>query len=467
MRIRDKSITAVCLFPEGIEWTSLKIKQGKTERQERKSLPFSETQQEGVTMATVVLPENLAGKVEGDITVSIRTSELIMRTIEVPSSDPDEVASMVSFQIDKIAPYPMDQMAISHEILRETENGALVLMAAAKRTCIDAIGETFKKRDIHIHSIDASVLGWLQLLKKGGHILETGTQILVIRDGIDFALAVLLDGIPLSIHSLDSTVNSENLCEALAEEIKYTMVALDAEHDLPSPQSIDFWSVTELPPATTACLQQRVGLKPNIYSLAELPPLSEGIAERSRDKANRIELIPTEWIEHEKNKQLKKQVITASSIIVGVWICALAILLTLFKMRDNDYSELKSKEEGYYKKATVARQDKLKLEKLKAKMDQKNSALEGLREIVVLWPGEGEISDLTRFNYEKKKGEVQVRGSTDSVGSVDTFFNNLTKSELFVNIANQNSSTRNVRTGRETTVMTEFSVTLLMDQEGK
>jgi hypothetical protein len=100
-------------------------------------------------------------------------------------------------------------------------------------------------------------------------------------------------------------------------------------------------------------------------------------------------------------------------------------------------------------------------------MDKKNSALEGLREIVVLWPGEGEISDLTRFNYEKKKGEVQVRGSTDSVGSVDTFFNNLTKSELFVNIANQNSSTRNVRTGRETTVVTEFSVTLLMDQEGK
>ncbi|MBN2702743.1 MAG: hypothetical protein JXR23_00890 [Pontiellaceae bacterium] len=467
MRIRDKIITAVCLFPEGIEWTSLKIRQGKTERKERQSLPFSEPQQEGATMATVVLPENLAGNMEGDITVSIRTSELIMRTIEVPSSDRDEIASMVGFQIDKIAPYPMDQMAISHEILQETENGARILMAAAKRTCIDAIGETFKKRDIHIHSIDARVLGWLQLLKKGGHIVETGSQILVVRDGIDFALAVLLDGIPLSIHSLDNAVNNENLCEALAEEIKYTLVALDAEHDLPSPESIDFWSMDELPASTTACLKERVGLKPNVHSLTELPPLSEGIAERSRDKANRIELIPSEWIEHEKNKQLKKQIITASSVIVGVWLCALAILLTLFKIRDNEYSALKAKEQKYFKGASLARQDKLKLEKLKMKMDKKNSALEGLREIVMLWPGEGEISDLTRFNYEKKKGEVQVRGSTNS-GSVDTFFNNLTRSELFVNIANQNSSTRNVR-GRDgtTTVVTEFSVTLLMDQEGK
>ncbi|MBN2686335.1 MAG: hypothetical protein JXR40_13725 [Pontiellaceae bacterium] len=404
---------------------------------------------------------------EGDITASIRTSELIMRTIEVPSSDPDEIASMVNFQIDKIAPYPMDQMAISHEILRKTENGALVLMAAAKRTCIDAIGETFKKQDIHIHSIDARILGWLQLMKKGGHIIENGCQILVVKDGIDFALAVLLDAIPLSIHSLDTAVNNDNLCEALAEEIKYTLVALDAEHDLPAPASIDFWSVTELPSSTTACLKEKVGLRPNLYSLTELPPLSEGIAERSRDIVNRIELIPTEWIEHEKNKRLKKQIITASSVIAGIWICALAVTITLFKIRDGEFTALKAEEREYAQKASIARQNKQKLEKLKAKMDKKNSALEGMREIVDLWPGEGEINDFTRFNYEKKKGEVQVRGSTENGALIDTFFNNLTRSELFINIANQNSSTRNVRSGRETRVVTEFSVTLLMDQEEK
>ena len=163
MRIRDKIITAACLAPDGIEWTTLKIKQDGNETVAQGSLPFSaiETGEGMADVDAARLDGGLTDKLTGDLTVSIRTSELIMRTMELPATDPAEISSMVGFQIDKVSPFPLDQLAVSYEILRQTESGTLVLMVAARHDCIDAIGDTFSQKGIHIHSIDARVLGWL------------------------------------------------------------------------------------------------------------------------------------------------------------------------------------------------------------------------------------------------------------------------------------------------------------------
>ena len=148
---------------------------------------------------------------------------------------------MVGFQIDKVSPFPIDQLAVSHEILKPTENGALVLIVAAKRDQIDEIGDIFQQKNLYIHSMDARVLGWLHLLENEGHLDGTGCEILIIDDEIDFALVFLSNGLPVSIRSLHATLNGDGIVDELTHEIGYTLTTLDAEHNLPAPSAIAIW----------------------------------------------------------------------------------------------------------------------------------------------------------------------------------------------------------------------------------
>lgn len=458
MRIRDKIITAACLTPDGIEWTSLKVRQEGPEPHEQGQLPFvvSDEQEGGAAMATTDLPDEIREKLDGDITVSIRTAELLMRTMEFPTADPQEIASMVGFQIDKVSPFPLDQLAVAHEILRETEKGALVLMVASKREYIDSIGDMFKTRGIHIHSIDARILGWMELLRKGEHITGSGSELLIVDDGIDFTLTVLVDGVPIVFRSLQTSLQDENLADELANEIGYTLTTLDTEHELDLPASIEFWSMDDIPARAVAMLQEKTGIKIRKNNLASLPPLSEGILHRAGKKDSRIELIPREWIDHEKNKQLKKQFIVLSSAITGVWICVMIVFVAIYQTRAIALTRIQKKAKAIAPAAAQAFENRQKLKALENYSDRSNSALECLREVTRLLPA-ADI-EFVSFNYSKDKG-VTLRGTAESDNVVYDFFAALTKSHFFSKLNNQRIDTKVVARGVRRAV---FSVNLVM-----
>ena len=145
-KIREKTVTAVCRTPDGIEWTTLTISQDNTESVHQEHLPMEFP--EDITpeeLANLDLPD-LSEHIKGDVTVALRSSELLMRTMKFPTADPGEIADMVGFQVDKFSPFPIDQLAMAHETLAISEDSAQVLMAAAKRERIDAIGDSFETK---------------------------------------------------------------------------------------------------------------------------------------------------------------------------------------------------------------------------------------------------------------------------------------------------------------------------------
>ncbi len=460
MRIRDKIITAACLTKEGLEWTSLKVNQDGAEPfdQARESFAVPEEVQGQAFESNVQLLDGIGSKLQGDITAAIRTAELLMRTMEFPTSDPAEIASMVGFQIDKFSPFPLDQLAVAHEILKETENGALVLMVAAKRDCIDAIGDTFGQKGIHIHSIDARILGWLHLLENGKHLSRSGCELIIFDDGIDFALAVLHDGQPLAFRSLQGHLADKSMADDLAEEINYTLTTLDADYDLPAPKSIDFWCIEEPSAPIMGELRLKSGLAVHMCDLGTLPPLSEGIIERARNKDNRIELIPHEWIEHKKNEQLKKKFIVLTSSIVATWLLVMVALFSVFQARAIVLSRVQKKADAIAPKANQALENRRKLRKLSNYADRSDSALECLREVTRLLPPTD--IDFASFNYSKEKG-VTLRGTADSEDAVYDFFEALSKSKLFTELKNQSVNQRVTRGERRAV----YSITLLLPIE--
>jgi hypothetical protein len=453
MRIRDKIITAACLIPGGIEWTTLKVRQDETERVEQDAL--FDPDSEGSTSSAYELDDTLSERLQGDLTVSIRTSELLMRSMEFPTTDREEIRGMVNFQIDKISPFPLDQLAISHEILHQTEQNSQILMVAIKRDRIDALGDLFLGKGLHIHSIDARILGWLSLLKKGGHLADDGCQILIVDDGIDFALAVLLNGIPIVFRSLPPLEDDRNPVDELAREIGYTLTVLDTEHELPPPDMITIWSHLERSPKLESELSAQPGLTVQQMPLTTLPPLSEGIIDRTLQQKSRIELIPREWVEHKKKQRLKKQFLLSSALIGIVWIIAMLVFTGIYQTRAIALNKVQKKEAALAPQANQAIQNRKKLLALESYADRSDSALECLREITRLLPT-GDI-EFVSFNYNKSKG-VTLRGTAEGDDTVYEFFDALGGSTLFAELKDQRIDTK-VTKGIQRSV---FSANLLL-----
>lgn len=460
MKKRDKIITAACRTTEGLEWTTLKVTQEGNEPSQQGNLPavlpddISED-----ALATLPLPEGLEKHLVGEVTVALRTSELLMRTMEFPTSDPSEIAEMVGFQIDKVSPYPLDQLAVAHEILNRSDETALVLMVAAKREIIDTIGDTFEKKGIQIHGIDARVLGWLQLMREQDQLSSTGSEVLIIVDGIDFVLVVMLDGNPVAFRSLHVQLADMTVVDELTYEIGYTLTTLDAEHDLPVPSTINFWNTGTVPMPLRSTLAEKCGLKVQYHDLSELPTLSEGIVQRTHSKESRIELIPREWIEYKKRKILiRKFSIIASSIAV-VWLCVLIALFSIYKMRDIKLNQAKAEAKAIAPAAQIAQENQDKLKALTAYTDRTDSALECLREITQMLPA-GDI-EFTSYKYTKRKGKsVVLRGSARNDDIITDFFKTLTSSSLFERLTKPSVEAKSPKRG--VVQRAEFSVTLIL-----
>ena len=459
MRMRDKIITAICRTVEGIEWTTVKVGKDGVEPVRQESIPMAfsgETAEE--LMASVTLPDEVVEHIKGDISVPLRAADMLMRVMELPTTQADEIADMAALQVDKIAPFPSDQIAFSHEVLQQSEDTSLVLMAAAKRSCIDQLGDTFKEKGIHIHSIDSRDLGWMQLLNDACHISKEGCEIIIIDDGIEFSLIVASDGVPLAFRMLHAPTGDTHGLDEIVYEIGYTLTTLDTEYDLKSPSAIQYWSQDGLSASLRAQLSEKSGLRVHEHSLGELPPLSEGIVRRALAERSRIELIPREWIEHEKNKQLRKKTILASSVVMGVWLAALLIFSTIYKVRDFQLSSVKKRAAAIEPEADTALENRRKLKALKVYTNRSRSALECLREITRLLPI-GDI-EFVSYNYDKSKG-VSIRGTAGNDKQVDDYFVALANSPLFERLKDESMSTTTTKGVRRTV----FSATLALPSE--
>ncbi len=459
MRMREKIVTAVCRTVDGIEWTTVKVGQDGVEPVQKESLPMTfsgETAEE--LMASIELPEEISERIKGDISVPLRTADLLMRVMELPSTQADEIRDMTALQVDKISPFPADQIAFSHEILRQTDETSLVLLAAAKRCCIDAIGDAFKKKGVRIHSIDSRIQGWLQLLQDKRLVAQEGCEIIIINDGIDFSLVVVDDGTPIAFRMLHTEPDEMLMVDDLAVEIDYTLTTLDTERDLSAPSTAQFWSHSNLSANVRARFTEKSGLKMTSSLLDTLPPLSEGILQRALEGHSRIELIPTEWIEHEKKKQLKKATIRTSAMVLGAWLVIVLIFFTIYQIRNIHLASVKKKADAIAPEAAQALENRQKLKALKGYTDRSDSALECLREITRLLPI-GDI-EFVSYNYDKNKG-VSIRGTAGNDQQVDDYFVALANSPLFERLKDQSMSTKTTKGVRRTV----FSATLTLPSE--
>jgi hypothetical protein len=439
--------TGIHYTDEIVEWAVLRKNRKGTEKIREGSLPVPEGffQQENAPLFPAEVLSEIRRSFRGIVTVSLPSSQLLMRILELPSTSPQELRSMVELQMDQISPFPVDQLTVSYEVLRQTENHSRVLAVAAQRKTVDTLGDLFKAQNVYIRSLDAEILAWWSLLIAHGQVPCQGRVVLILEEHTEFSMIVVDDGVPVCFRSLElfHDFTDDAVMHEIVEEMRYTLLSLEAEYGHRDGCTIEVWSESEFPEQLINLLKEPCDGSINLHALGSIPPVSEGLALRTAERRlHHAELVPREWIELQRRKRLMKIGTVTAIALLSIWIAVISVTGAVFSFQQA------LKYDAPARSAQAARDEMISLEKY---ADRSHSALECLRAVSAALPDGVEIAS---FAYKKDEA-VSLRGSSGSAEAVYDFFQKLGASEIFAGVKDQPVSTRMVKDKRVST----FSVT--------
>ncbi|MFY9488597.1 MAG: type IV pilus assembly protein PilM [Solirubrobacterales bacterium] len=101
------------------------------------------------------------------VRMGVASPRVVIRTIEMPLiADRKQLNAAVRFQASEHIPMPLDEAVIDHQVLRVIDSPEapklLVLLVAASRGLVDAIGETARRGGIKLQGIDLSAFALIR-----------------------------------------------------------------------------------------------------------------------------------------------------------------------------------------------------------------------------------------------------------------------------------------------------------------
>jgi len=427
--------TGIHYNDEIVEWVVLRKTRGETEvlRNGSAPIPPGFIEQEDAPLFPPGVLAEIQKNFRGAITVSLSSAKLLMRVVELPSTDPDEINAMVELQLDQISPFSTDQLTITYELLQQKEDHSRVLAIAAPRHVVDELGELFKSEKAYIRSLDAEILVWWSLLSIHSDIPREGRVILLLEEHTEFSMMVIDDGVPVCFRSLELFHNfaDESVQCEIVEDMKYTLLSLETEYGHQDDCIIEFWSESDLPKPLLNRLREAFSGNLNLHDLKTLPSLAEGLALRAADRGvHHAELVPREWVDLQRKRRFMRLASIAVAAVLCIWLAVISITGIVFAIQKLAFNRLEKEAAQYSapaRAAQAARKEMLSLEKY---ADHSRSALECLREITAALP---DFVEITSFAYTKGK-EVKLNGTGENSDQVYAYLDKLGTIELFQDI---------------------------------
>ena len=418
-----------------MEWTTLQHRKSGTEvvEQNRVQLDIPEKREDRELTLWAGQIKQALGGIKGELTVMLHTERVLMRVVDLPSSDPDELAEMVELQVDKFSPFPVEQMTIAYERLGEAGSSSRVLVAACKRDDVEELGALFTAVGRLPDRIDVAAAGWWHLIHQSDAVPAEGRHALLLMDDTGAELVVVQDGMPVIVRSLGAqhTASDEEYFLEIAEETGYTLTSLESEWGTTATPVLTVWHHGDPSPMLLEKIRAECAIEVLTQSLDQLPSLTEGGARRSiDDSAHTLDLAPAEWKAAASARATQRRAVAVVASLFLLWAAALSALFIVSHLNQRHVESLREEIAALEGPAEEARQLRHRIASLEQNADRTHSALEVLREVTQLMPSGLE---LTSFSY-RKGGQVALRGESTRVPPIYDFFESLEESHLFVEV---------------------------------
>lgn len=455
----DGSIAALVLRDEGAEWTVSQQRKARREIMQQKNVRFdwpADIENRRSPEASAHLKTKIP-PFAGVLGLAIPADRVLMRVVELPSVDPEELHGMAELQVDKFSPFPTDQMSIAIEVLQQTEDQSRVLVAAVQQDYIDQLGSFLKSAGLFPEALDVDVLGWWTLLRDERNLLGSGQEIVVIHDDHCAQLVVARDEVPLMIRALDSTlpVHEEAFARELADEIEYTLVTMEAGWGAEPLRRLTLCAKGAVPASTLQALHDDLNIEIKSVDLDKLPPLSEGLNRRlASPESASMNLAPASWREMLAARELQRKAMMIGGVAMLVWLLLIGGLWLFSNGQKSRLTKAQAEINRLQTEVAAVRELRQQYESLEAYADRSRSTLECLREVADLLPPG---VDLTSFVYTKAAA-INLRGEAASDGPINDFIAKLENSGLFKDVTTEGIST----TSRGGRTRSQFRLTMTL-----
>lgn len=456
----DGSITSLVLRDKRVEWTVLQRRKNRQEIVQQKvvGLDWPESVTDYRSDAAAAHLKSKLPPMKGQIGIVVPADRVLMRVVDLPSLELQELRGMAELQVDKYSPFPTEQLAVSVEVLQQSAASSRVLIAAVQHEVIDQLGDFLSRAGVYAQSVDVDVMGWWTLIRDAGHLNgSSGQEVVVIHDEHCAQMILARDGVPLVIRALDSSlaISEPAFADEIAQELEYTVMTTESTWGSASTQKLTVWTRGEVPAPLLEALSGTFPFPVVTADLAALPPLSEGITRRlAAPEAARLDLAPDAWRKGMQSKMYQRKALSIAIAAAAAWLVLMGALMFFGQREKSLLSKSKAEIDRAQAEVEFIRNLQAQAEWLQQYADRTYSSLECLREISELLP---DGVDITSITYNKSS-QLNLRGEADTDIPVNAFISRLEKSGLFISVKTEGIST----TQRGGKMRSQFRITMML-----
>lgn len=358
--------------------------------------------------------------------IALPLSLLLARVLKMPVEVRDDLADAVALQMDKLSPFPGEELTVGYEVLSETETSLWVFAAAMPAAVFDELGSALNVAKLYVARTDVLTLGWIRSLSGPLQLTRPGRHVLLMKSDGGWDLVVLDNGVPVVMRGLGAVADADVLTREL------TLSLLCAESDAGGGAVGDVTVVSKEAPAPD--LIGRLKTLLNVPVRHEAPPSEdggvEGVAIRTGEGAL-LDLTPQVWRDAVKEAQIRKRVLTGVSVVMAVWAAFMGVLFAgpfVYGQMTTRIREASRMHAKAYKQVSDTRE---RVNLILSYTDRSCSALELLRVASGYLP---QGITLTAFSYKRDDG-VKITGEADMPQQVYDFKNAVTEDPLFESVS--------------------------------
>ena len=360
------------------------------------------------------------------VVIALPLSRLLVRVLKLPVEVREDLVSAVTLQMDKLSPFPGEELSVGCEILSETETELWVFAAAMPAAIFEELGTALQLAKLHVIRTDASVLGWFRSLCGPCQLVRPGRRVMLMRLDDGWDLLVLDHGVPVLVRGLGVQADEGTLIREV------TLSLLNAELEAGDSPVVEFLVVAkEAPPAG---LLQKLEALSGVPVRHVAPPTEdggvEGVAVRTGEGAA-LDLTPQAWRDEVKEARIRARVLTGVAIAMAAWALFMAVLFAgplVYRQMTAHVRNASKAQAKAYKQVSDTRE---RVNLILAYTDRTYSPLEMLRMSSGYLPQGITLIGLT---YRRDDG-VKISGEADQSTLVYDFKNAVTEDPLFESVS--------------------------------
>lgn len=388
----------------------------------------------------------------------VSASHATSKCIEVPSSDPKEIKSIINLQASRHTPYSREEVIIGHVNLGSQTNGnSKILLVIAHRNVIKERLDVLEKCGLQTDKLLFAPEGVGRLYAKGLN-LKNNSSIGLIDFGLSQVnFCIVARGSVIFSRSIKMGIKdllAPESAKALSDELGKTLAAFQAE-DTQIVESFvvsgDHPSIKELIPALTEIFKVEVRLSP-YASLLKTNAVKgklqkdyaddsflEAIASAVTSPKAEVNFIPDEIVLKRTVEKQSKEATKSGIAAVVIMLLLGGILLSKIYFKDVFLN--KNLKEKYAEQHETVLKLQEKMAKIRVVRDYMSNRLIGLDVIKEIYKLTSNSIYLSAIAMEED-GSITLSGICPTISDVYTYQTTLGNSEMFASSKINSSSTK-------------------------